>query len=675
MDFHKNEESTSGSHRSQFPEYHRGNNDYLTRKDKNEIEHEIRQHLSKRYDLDDDYLYVLPTVFFSDPPWKEESLQSLKNDLNSVKSKLNNYDLERWHAHTTNTNFAGFVIPAVRKFKPELLTQAWCAFIAALNHNLTLNYPHIKWEWRANTLNPYYEGNPLQRMINDDRFVMKTSDNWIFGEDFTGNICQRVNLEHLKRTSKDIGPIHLVTADGSFDCTDDPAEQEGKVVPLLYCETIAAFSILAPGGSFVLKIFTIFECQTVCLLYLLRCSFKKVCIYKPTVSKEGNSELYVVCLGFIKNEHQESLLNELSKRMEDAATGMVMFRKEDVNAFFISEMERCSSFFTGIQMTVIERNIQLFQEGFSSKDRKILNRIKKSISELYVENFCIRPLPDDGYMLGKQAYYKRGLHFSPRDDSGTFADRQYLKDTDSSAILEYYKSKLNGMHFYWPCENDILWLEDAELQAADCAPEIFVKRGKPFKTILSSRFCTGNLLTVFNDVLNNTTPVISYDFWAESFTSFFSSSSSMNCLAYNEFKMVDVRDKPWISDYHVAQTESLRALCSVLLELKKGSNFVFIGLPLLTQFNVGLVFLLARNFKKVGFPYPREFGNCIVFQDLQSNDFSKLIDVLKEGEGHPNQALISLIDITALGDEYLKTVTLFNQVLLRKTSLIMAHDL
>uniref|UniRef100_A0A0A9Y9T1 Zinc finger homeobox protein 3 n=1 Tax=Lygus hesperus TaxID=30085 RepID=A0A0A9Y9T1_LYGHE len=203
--------------------------------------------------------------------------------------------------------------------------------------------------------------------------------------------------------------------------------------------------------------------------------------------------------------------------------------------------------------------------------------------------------------------------------------------------------------------------------------KIFVKRGKPFKTVLSSRFCTGNLLIVFNDVLNNTTPVISYDFWAESSTSFFTSSSSMNCLAYNEFKMVDVRDKPWISDYHIAQTESLRALCPVLVELKKGSNFVFVGLPLLTQFNVGLVFLLARNFKKVGFPYPRELGNCIVFQDLQSTDFSDLLDVLKEDV--QNLALISLVDITALGDEYLKTVTLFNQVLLRKTSLVMAHNL
>lgn len=68
----------------------------------------------------------------------------------------------------------------------------------------------LQWQWRASTLNPYYEGNPLQRMINDDRFLMKTLENWLFGEDFTGNICQRVNLESLKKTSSELGPVHLV---------------------------------------------------------------------------------------------------------------------------------------------------------------------------------------------------------------------------------------------------------------------------------------------------------------------------------------------------------------------------------------------------------------------------------------------------------------------------------
>ena len=67
-----------------------------------------------------------------------------------------------------------------------------------------------------------------------------------------------------------------MTADGSINCQNDPAEQESVVSQLHYCEVITALSILAAGGAFVLKMFTMFEHSTVCLMYLLNCVFQKV---------------------------------------------------------------------------------------------------------------------------------------------------------------------------------------------------------------------------------------------------------------------------------------------------------------------------------------------------------------------------------------------------------------
>ena len=84
-------------------------------------------------------------------------------------------------------------IARVRKeaSKPELLTQAWCkftecinrydlvegvalnsahlceapgAFVAALNHHIRSRCGgNFEWKWVANTLNPYYEGNPTSQ--------------------------------------------------------------------------------------------------------------------------------------------------------------------------------------------------------------------------------------------------------------------------------------------------------------------------------------------------------------------------------------------------------------------------------------------------------------------------------------------------------------------------------
>ena len=67
---------------------------------------------------------------------------------------------------------------------------------------------------------------------------------------------------------------------------------------LHYCEMVTALGVLAPGGSFILKAFTLFEHPTICALYLLGALFQQVHVYKPATSKPGNSETYIIGKGF-----------------------------------------------------------------------------------------------------------------------------------------------------------------------------------------------------------------------------------------------------------------------------------------------------------------------------------------------------------------------------------------
>ena len=53
------------------------------------------------------------------------------------------------------------------------------------------------WEWTGLSLNPYYEGNDQAAMVDDDRFIIETLDNWYFGTDNSGNILNTDNIRGL----------------------------------------------------------------------------------------------------------------------------------------------------------------------------------------------------------------------------------------------------------------------------------------------------------------------------------------------------------------------------------------------------------------------------------------------------------------------------------------------
>ena len=70
--------------------------------------------------------------------------------------------------------------------------------------------------------------------------------------------------------------LSQVTADGSVSCWDRPDDQEAMTAQLLFCEVVAALLVLKRSGTLVVKTFTTLEHPTVCLMFLLACSFREV---------------------------------------------------------------------------------------------------------------------------------------------------------------------------------------------------------------------------------------------------------------------------------------------------------------------------------------------------------------------------------------------------------------
>ncbi|XP_063687254.1 uncharacterized protein LOC134820673 isoform X2 [Bolinopsis microptera] len=286
--------------------------------------------------------------------------------------------------------------------KPEFTSVHICeapgGFICSLNHYLKRNHPEFQWNWFGMTLNPYFEGNTSKEMVDDDLFISKTYSNWYFGGDNSGNVMNSENIADLKKkvSAESTSPVLLVTADGSIDCQDNPNEQEATVAHLHYCETVSALNLLAPGGNFLLKGFTLFEHSTLCLTYLLVCLFEKVEVVKPLTSKSGNSETYTLCTGFRADVLSSDQLEALKQHHSLEGTDNAFFARSDIPEEFILKFKDCSKKFKNYQQQMIENNIRTF-EHFPPPEKNKLFQIKKFAVEHYMKTVCkgLGPIPDD----------------------------------------------------------------------------------------------------------------------------------------------------------------------------------------------------------------------------------------------------------------------------------------
>ncbi|CAF4181783.1 unnamed protein product, partial [Adineta steineri] len=366
--------------------------------------------------LKDHSLLLQENLFVADK-WNIEELLQLKEKLNNTRNRLNEKDIKVWKQHTQKTNMTGRIVwPLREKNHIEMCTNAWIkmaeifskyenlipkdladnqpfrsvhiceapgAFICATNFYFNKynenRYPRSarrQWEWTGLSLNPYYEGNDQEAMVDDDRFIIETLDKWYFGKDNSGNILDKENIHGLWekiRTNPPSSGVHLVTGDGSVDTSGDPNEQESIVSELHYTEAICGMGALVKGGSLVLKMFNLFECDTICLLYVLALHFKELSIFKPASSRSPNAETYVVALGFrgIDPVVLESLLSFVSATFP---FGKALLSRDLIPQSFLNELTQFADYFTMKQIQAIERNLEL---------EKIWNRnIQQAIFQL-----------------------------------------------------------------------------------------------------------------------------------------------------------------------------------------------------------------------------------------------------------------------------------------------------
>ncbi|XP_029954814.1 cap-specific mRNA (nucleoside-2'-O-)-methyltransferase 2 [Salarias fasciatus] len=478
-----------------------------------------------------------PNVSLRYPAEEHQQLQTLKASLNAVKNQLSDKNVQVWHQHTNSTNRAGKVIGAVRSAaNAEICTQAWCkfyeilgsfsllpedalrdgelntvhlceapgAFITALNHYMKTSEAtrYCDWVWAANTLNPYHEANGGGTTIADDRLIANTLPWWFFGSDNTGNIMIQKHLLDLQAFVSNMRRVDLVTADGSFDCQENPDEQEALVASLHYCEATAALLLLSPGGSFVLKMFTLYEHSSVCLLYLLNCCFRSVAVFKPATSKAGNSEVYVVCLDYDGKEAVRPLLSKLIRNYGPSmADREALFRSSAIPESFLTQHREVCTYFHSLQVETITENLRLF-EGMTVELRQRLDYIRDCVAHEYLQRFQVSFLPRSRWISRNTVSpaccsVSAGRPLGQKKQTGSFNERRELQ------TLSWRERVQKSCHAAW------IQSHASEDRGPSCvlegplsvchADSWYVVVGAALPAVRNSPFCEGGLLNHLNE--------------------------------------------------------------------------------------------------------------------------------------------------------------------------------
>ncbi|KAH8741692.1 adrift-like FTSJ family RNA methylase [Cryptosporidium ryanae] len=338
-------------------------------------------------------------------------LDSLKSQLDSVRSELNNIDICVWQSFTNMNNIAQDVIYKLREIPVELPTTGWCklyeilhyfrwhefiigdeyhsmhlcecpgGFISALNHYINLNViikrqrqgsSKLHWEWRATSLNPYYEFNDPNAVLTDDIIYRDTYRAWNMGVDDSGDITNTQNIDFIwektSKSTKNSWLADLVTADGSIGIQHNPNNQEILTSSIQYSEVVCALGLLRKHGSLILKCFNVFNHTSISLIALLCYCFRNLHIVKPMMSKGGNGEIYLVAIDFqgIRSVLLKNLLSHFHEKKNNFDQ-YSLFPREWLPDEFIDQCVTAATLFCRWQIENISHNLLKFKSSIIDK--------------------------------------------------------------------------------------------------------------------------------------------------------------------------------------------------------------------------------------------------------------------------------------------------------------------
>lgn len=301
-------------------------------------------------------------------------------------SKADSSDITKF-VYFDNAAFPGMFIRATQHFinikRPEIDVFDWNASSYIVDDKLrSVDVNNIK--NRKKFLNSQaVKGSTLL----EDKFYMYENfrTRWMMDEKNNGDVTSLYNIEDFaKKMSR---KVQLYTSDIGMEVKDH-SKQEEEHINVNLGQVICGLVTLIEGGSMVTKQFGLFSSFTLLMIYKLKSCFKEVHICKPATSKPDNSEIYIVCIGYMSTEGKECIL-ELKEMLQKNQTGDVssvedeMKRVKSTDVRFYDKIVESANAIYSRQISKLKENISYFKSFLTELIEN--DSLKLAIGDLFAE--------------------------------------------------------------------------------------------------------------------------------------------------------------------------------------------------------------------------------------------------------------------------------------------------
>lgn len=164
------------------------------------------------------------------------------------------------------------------------------SFILAAHHYVKTMCDIKNFKWYGSSL--------LDSAYLEDAYELYKNypNNWLMGEKNNGDVTLLENQENFKTKLR--RSVDLYTSDLGFSVSGDYNNQETIHAKANLGQVLTGLNVLKNGGVLITKQYTFFEPFTLSLIGCLTFLFRELKIIKPTFSKPGNSEVYLLGIGY-----------------------------------------------------------------------------------------------------------------------------------------------------------------------------------------------------------------------------------------------------------------------------------------------------------------------------------------------------------------------------------------